>query len=47
MLLAYLPVEEASIGNELAVSYMEELYPVVVGSVDATSLFDPSNERMH
>ena len=26
----------ASIGNELAVSYMEELYPVVVGSVDAT-----------
>jgi hypothetical protein len=25
---------------------MEELYPVVVGSVDATPLFDPSNERM-
>jgi glycine cleavage system aminomethyltransferase T len=46
VLLAYLPVEEATIGNELAVSYMEELYPVVVGSVDATSLFDPSNERM-
>ena len=31
---------------ELAVSYMEELYPVVVGSVDATALFDPANERM-
>jgi glycine cleavage system aminomethyltransferase T len=46
VLLAYLPVEEATIGNELAVSYMEELYPVVVGSVDATSLFDPGNERM-
>jgi glycine cleavage system aminomethyltransferase T/glycine/D-amino acid oxidase-like deaminating enzyme len=46
VLMAYLPVEEARIGNELAVSYMEELYPVVVGSVDATSLFDPSNERM-
>ncbi len=46
VLMAYLPVEEATLGNELAVSYMEELYPVVVGSVDATSLFDPSNERM-
>jgi glycine cleavage system aminomethyltransferase T/glycine/D-amino acid oxidase-like deaminating enzyme len=46
VLLAYLPVEQAQIGTELAVSYMEELYPVVVGSVDATPLFDPSNERM-
>ena len=46
VLLAYLPVDEARIGNELAVSYMEELYPVTVGSVDATSLFDPGNERM-
>ncbi len=46
VLLAYLPPEEARIGNELAVSYMEELYPVTVGSIDATSLFDPSNERM-
>ncbi len=46
VLLAYLPPEQAVIGTELAVSYMEELYPVVVGSVDATSLFDPANERM-
>ena len=46
MLLAYLPPEEARIGNELAVSYMEELYPVVVGSVDATPLLDPANERL-
>src|SRR6188472_2828888 len=46
VLLAYLPPEEARIGNELAVSYMEELYPVVVGSVDATSLLDPGNERL-
>jgi glycine cleavage system aminomethyltransferase T len=46
VLLAYLPVEEAVLGNELAVSYMEELYPVVVGSIDATPLFDPANERM-
>jgi glycine cleavage system aminomethyltransferase T len=46
VLLAYLPPEQAVIGTELAVSYMEELYPVVVGSVDATPLFDPDNERM-
>jgi glycine cleavage system aminomethyltransferase T len=46
VLLAYLPPEEARIGNQLAVSYMEELYPVTVGSVDATSLFDPANDRM-
>jgi glycine cleavage system aminomethyltransferase T/glycine/D-amino acid oxidase-like deaminating enzyme len=46
VLMAYLPPEEAVIGNELAVSYMEELYPVTVGSVDATPLFDPANERL-
>jgi glycine cleavage system aminomethyltransferase T len=46
VLLAYLPVDQATIGNQLAVSYMEELYPVTVGSVDATSLFDPENARM-
>jgi glycine cleavage system aminomethyltransferase T/glycine/D-amino acid oxidase-like deaminating enzyme len=46
LLLAYLPPEQAQIGTELAVSYMEELYPVVVRSVDATPLFDPANERM-
>ncbi len=27
-------------------SYMEELYPVTVGSIDATPLFDPANERI-
>jgi glycine cleavage system aminomethyltransferase T len=46
VLLAYLPPEEARVGNELAVSYMEELYPVTVGSVDSTPLFDPTNERI-
>ena len=46
VLLAYLPPEEARIGNELAVSYMEELYPVTVVSVDSTAAFDPGNERM-
>ena len=46
VLLAYLPPEQAVIGTELAVSYMEELYPVTVGSVDATPLLDPANERI-
>jgi glycine cleavage system aminomethyltransferase T/glycine/D-amino acid oxidase-like deaminating enzyme len=46
LLLAYLPPEDAVIGNELAVWYMEELYPVTVGSVDVTSLFDPNNDRI-
>jgi glycine cleavage system aminomethyltransferase T/glycine/D-amino acid oxidase-like deaminating enzyme len=46
VLLAYLPPDQAVVGNELAVSYMEELYPVTVGSVDSTSLFDPANERI-
>ncbi len=46
VLMAFLPPEEARIGNELAVSYMEELYPVTVGSIDATALLDPDNERI-
>ncbi len=46
VLLAYLPPSEATVGNELTVSYMEELYPVTVGSADATSLFDPANDRI-
>ena len=46
VLMAYLPPDQAAVGNELACHYMEELYPVTVGSVDATGLFDPSNERI-
>lgn len=46
VLMAYLPPDQAVIGNELAVSYMEELYPVTVGSIDATPLLDPGNERL-
>jgi glycine cleavage system aminomethyltransferase T/glycine/D-amino acid oxidase-like deaminating enzyme len=46
VLMAYLPPDQATVGNQLAVSYMEELYPVTVGSVDATGLFDPTNERI-
>jgi glycine cleavage system aminomethyltransferase T/glycine/D-amino acid oxidase-like deaminating enzyme len=46
VLMAYLPPDLATVGNELAVSYMEELYPVTVASADSTSLFDPGNERL-
>ncbi|MGI5132749.1 GcvT family protein [Pseudonocardia sp. CA-107938] len=46
LLMAYLPPDEARVGNELAVSYMEQLYPVTVAANDATPLFDPKNERM-
>lgn len=46
ILLAYLPPAEAVIGNKLAVSYMEELYPVTIESIDATPLLDPANERL-
>lgn len=46
LLMAFLPPEEAVVGNELAVSYMEELYPVVVAANDATPLFDPENKRI-
>lgn len=46
VLMAYLPPEQARVGAQLAVSYMEELYPVAVGSADATPLFDPENARI-
>jgi glycine cleavage system aminomethyltransferase T len=46
LLMAYLPPEDAVVGNELAVSYMEELYPVSVVANDATPVLDPSNDRI-
>jgi glycine cleavage system aminomethyltransferase T len=46
LLMSYLPPSEAVVGNQLAVSYMEQLYPVTVAAADATPLFDPANERI-
>ena len=46
LLLAYLPPAHAVEGKELAVMYMNELYPVRVAVVGSTPLFDPDNERM-
>ena len=46
LLLAYLPVEEAVVGNRLAVEYIGELYPVTVAAVGTTAVFDPDHARM-
>jgi glycine cleavage system aminomethyltransferase T len=46
LLLAYLPPEYAVVDTELAVMYMNELYPVKVAVAGSTPLFDPDDKRM-
>jgi glycine cleavage system aminomethyltransferase T len=46
LLMAYLPIEEAIVGNRLAVEYIGELYPVTVLAAGPTGVFDPENARM-
>jgi len=46
ILMAYLPPERAVAGEELAVEYMCDLYPVTVAVAGATPLFDPENLRI-
>jgi glycine cleavage system aminomethyltransferase T len=46
LLMAYLPPGEATVGNKLSVEYFGHRYPVTVASADATSVFDPANERI-
>jgi glycine cleavage system aminomethyltransferase T len=46
LLMAYLPPDEARVGNKLAVEYFGEQYPVTVASADATAVFDPENARI-
>jgi glycine cleavage system aminomethyltransferase T/glycine/D-amino acid oxidase-like deaminating enzyme len=46
VLMAYLPPEHANVGEELAVEYMNELFPVTVALNDSTPLFDPQNARI-
>jgi glycine cleavage system aminomethyltransferase T len=46
LLLAYLPPEQAVVGTDLAVMYMNELYPVQVAVAGSTPLFDPDDSRM-
>jgi glycine cleavage system aminomethyltransferase T len=46
ILMAYLPPEQANVGEELSVEYMGERYPVTVATNDSTPLFDPDNSRV-
>jgi len=46
ILMGYLPPEHAVVGNELAVEYMGERYPVTVVTNDSTPVFDPENTRV-
>ena len=46
ILMAYLPPDQAVVGQSLAVEYLGEQYPVTVAANDATPLFDPDNERI-
>jgi glycine cleavage system aminomethyltransferase T len=46
ILMSYLPPEHAVVGNELAVEYMTELYPVTVQTNDSAALLDPDNARV-
>jgi glycine cleavage system aminomethyltransferase T len=46
LLMAYLPPEHATEGNDLQVMYMNETYPVKVARVGSVPLFDPEDARM-
>ncbi|MGZ5372835.1 MAG: glycine cleavage T C-terminal barrel domain-containing protein, partial [Aeromicrobium sp.] len=46
ILMAYLPPDRAKVGTKLAVDYMDQRFPVTVGSGNATPLFDPDNDRI-
>jgi glycine cleavage system aminomethyltransferase T/glycine/D-amino acid oxidase-like deaminating enzyme len=46
LLMAYLPPEQAQVGAELAVEYMNERFPVTVAVVGSKPPFDPENERI-
>jgi glycine cleavage system aminomethyltransferase T len=46
LLLAYLPTELAVVGTELAVLYMNEMFPVRMAVAGSTPLFDPTDARM-
>jgi glycine cleavage system aminomethyltransferase T len=44
--MSYLPPEHANAGEQLAVEYMGERFPVTVAVAGSTPLFDPENERI-
>jgi glycine cleavage system aminomethyltransferase T/glycine/D-amino acid oxidase-like deaminating enzyme len=46
LLMSYLPLAYATVGQQLAVEYLGERYPVTVAVAGATPLFDPENSRI-
>ena len=44
--MSYLPPEHAVVGEQLAVEYMNERFPVTVAVAGSTPIFDPDNERI-
>ncbi len=46
ILMSYLPPEQANVGEELAVEYMGERYPVTVDVAGSAPIFDPENTRI-
>jgi glycine cleavage system aminomethyltransferase T/glycine/D-amino acid oxidase-like deaminating enzyme len=46
ILMSYLPPEHANEGEQLAVEYMGEQYPVTVDVVGSAPIFDPENTRI-
>jgi glycine cleavage system aminomethyltransferase T/glycine/D-amino acid oxidase-like deaminating enzyme len=46
ILMSYLPPEHANEGEQLAVEYMHELFPVTVEIVGSKAIFDPENTRI-
>ena len=46
ILMAYLPPEHAREGEQLAVEYMNERFPVTVAIAGSTPIFDPENTRI-
>jgi len=46
LLMAYLPPDQATVGNKLLVEYLGEQYPVTVAVAGSTPLFDPENARI-
>jgi glycine cleavage system aminomethyltransferase T len=46
LLMSYLPPEQAVEGNQLAVEYLGDRFPVTVAVAGSRPLFDPGNERI-
>lgn len=46
LMMAYLPIDLAEVGQQLYVEYFGQQYPVTVESVGTTPVFDPDHSRM-